>query len=119
VSTFPLLSSGAVTQYPTAFVTGQSVQVIRFLDGAEQRYLTQGRAFRSWQIRLDLLNENEIAQVESFFIGQQGDYSTFVFPDPISGSLVPNCRLAAPRLVSEYIGPDVGSVSLIVMETNG
>lgn len=119
MSTFPLLSSGAVTQYPTAFVTGQSVQVIRFLDGAEQRYLTQGRAFRSWQIRLDLLKENEIAQVESFFIGQQGDYSTFVFPDPISGSLVPNCRLAAPRLVSEYIGPDVGSVSLIVMETNG
>ena len=119
MSTFPLLSSGAVTQYPAAFVSGQSVQVIRFLDGAEQRYLTQGRALRSWQIRLELLNENETAQVETFFVAQQGDSSIFVFPDPVSGSLVPNCRLAAPHLVSEYVGPDVGSLSLIVVETNG
>ena len=119
MATFPLLSSGAVTQYPTVFASGQAVQVIRFLDGSDQRYLTQGRTFRRWQIRLDLLNEMEIAELEAFFAAQQGDFSTFVFPDPISGTDVPNCRLGAPALVSAYIGVDIGSAFLVVIETNG
>jgi hypothetical protein len=117
--TFPLLSSGAVTQYPAVVASGQGVQVIRFLDGSDQRYLTQGKMLRRWQIRLDLLDETEIAQIETFFMAQQGDFSTFVFSDPISGSLVPNCRLAAPGLVSAYVGVDVSAVSLVVVETNG
>lgn len=116
---FPSLSTGAVTQYPTAFSTGQAVEVVRFLDGSDQRYLTQGRTFRQWQIRLDLLNDTEIAELEAFFIAQQGDYSTFVFPDPISGSGVPNCRLAAPGLASAYVGVDASSTSFYVIETNG
>lgn len=119
MANFPLLSSGAVAQYPTGFMIGQAAQVIRFLDGSDQRYLTQGRTYRQWQIRLDLLNDIEIAQLEAFFTAQEGDFSTFVFPDPISGDDVPNCRLAAPGLVSAYVGVDISSASLIVMETNG
>lgn len=116
---FPVLSSGAVTQYPTVFASGQAVQVIRFLDGSDQRYLMQGRTFRRWQIRLDLLNETEIAQLEAFFVAQQGDFAAFVFSDPISGTSVPNCRLAGPGLASAYVGVNVSSTSLVVMETNG
>ncbi len=119
MSVFPLLSSGAVTQYPTLLTNGQGVQVIRFIDGSDQRYPTQGRMLRQWQIRLDLLNETEVAALEGFFVAQAGDYSPFVFPDPISGSNVANCRVAAPGLISAYIGPDVSSVSLVVIETNG
>ena len=116
---FPLLSTNAVTQYPATRVNGQGIQVLRFLDGSDQRYFTQGRTFRQWQIRLALLNETEIQQIEVFFAAQRGDYSTFTFPDPFSGSLVPNCRLGTPVLVSEYIGVDVGSSSFWVIETNG
>ena len=119
MATFPLLSSGAVTQYPTAFASGQAVQVIRFLDGSDQRYPTQGRTFRRWQIRLDLLNETELAELEAFFMAQQGDFSMFVFPDPISGTTVANCRIGSPAFVSGYLGVDVGSASLVVIETNG
>lgn len=116
---FPLLSSGAVTQYPAAFTRGLPVQVIRFLDGSDQRYLTGSSFLRQWQIRLDLLNDTEIAQLETFFIEQQGDYAAFTFPDPISGSQVPNCRLAAPGLMSAYVGVDASSTSFVVVETNG
>lgn len=116
---FPLLSSGAVAQYPAALSNGQATRVVRFLDGSDQRYLTQGRSYRQWRIRLDLLNEAEIAQLEDFFSAQQGDFSTFVFPDPISGIDVPNCRLASGGFVSLYVGVDVSSTSLVVMETNG
>ncbi len=116
---FPLLNSGAVTQYPAPQVTGQSVDVIRFIDGADQRYLTQGRQLRRWEIRLDLLNGSEIQQIESFFTGQAGDYSTFAFPDPFSGANVPNCRMGAPALLTEYTAVDTASTSFWVIEING
>ncbi len=116
---FPTLSTGAVTQYPAVFADSQSVQVIRFSDSADQRFLMQGRTFRRWQIRLDLLNEEELAEIEGFFAAQQGDYGAFLFPDPVSGANVANCRLASPGFTSAYVGVDAGSISLVVMETNG
>ncbi len=119
MAAFPLLNSGAVTQYPTALTNGQSAQVIRFLDGSDQRYLYQNRLFRQWHIQLTLLNDAEMAQLEAFFVAQSGDYSSFIFPDPISGKDVPNCRLGAPGLASEYIGVDMNSASFWVIETNG
>ena len=119
MANFPLLSSGAVTQYPTTLTSGQNVQVIRFLDGTDQRYLSHGKTLRQWEIRLDLLNDSEAQQLEAFFVAQQGDYATFVFPDPISGSDVVNCRFAAPGWVGEYLGVGVSSTSLLVIETNG
>jgi len=119
MATFPVLSSGAVTQYPALIASGQGAQVIRFLDASDQRYLTQPRAYRQWQIRLDLLNENEIQALEEFFVAQSGDYSPFNFPDPFSGTTVANCRLASPGFVSEYVGVDVSSTSFWVIETNG
>lgn len=119
MASFPVLSSGAVTQYPTVLGTGQPTQVIRFLDGSDQRYPTQGRTFRQWQIRLDLLNEAELAQIEAFVAAQQGDFSPFMFPDPISGLNVTNCRLAASGVTTAYVGVDVGSASFVVIETNG
>jgi hypothetical protein len=119
MANFPLLSTAAVTQYPAPLTTGQAAKIIRFMDGSDQRYLTQGRSFRQWRIDLSLLNESEVQQIEQFFLTQQGDYSTFVFPDPFSGANVPNCRLGAPELTTNYLGPDAGSTSFWVIETNG
>ena len=119
MATFPVLSSGAVAQYPTALVAGQAAQVIRFLDGSNQRYLTQGRMLRSWEIRLDLLNESEIQQLETFFALLEGDYSPFVFPDPFTGTSVVDCRLGAPTIVSDYLEVDISSTSFWVIETHG
>jgi hypothetical protein len=119
MATFPLLSTGAVTQYPAPLTTGQGAQVIRFIDGSDQRYLTQPKMLRQWQIKLDLLNETEVQQMEAFFISQAGDYSPFIFPDPFSGTEVSNCRLGAPALLSQYLGVGIGSTSFWVIETNG
>lgn len=119
MNTFPLLSTGAVSQYPAPLLTGQAVHAIRFLDGSDQRYLTQGRTYRTWEINLDLLNEAELAQIEAFFVQQSGDYTSFNFPDPFSGTNVPNCRFAHPGLATSYTNTDAGSTVLWVMETNG
>lgn len=116
---FPILSTGAITQYPSGVTSGQSAQVIRFLDGSDQRFLMHKAMLRQWQIRLDLLNEIEIRQIEAFFTGVQGDYSLFTFPDPFTGAMVPSCRLAAPSLVSEYLGVDNSATSFWVIESYG
>ncbi len=117
MATFPLLSTGAVTQYPAACTSGQGVQIIRFLDATDQRYVAQPAMLRKWQIRLDLLTDSEIQQIEKFFTSLLGDYSPFTFPDPFSGTAVPKCRLGSPRLVSEYVGVGVSSTSFWVIET--
>jgi hypothetical protein len=119
VNTFPVLDSGAVMQYPAPVITGQGVGVVRFLDGSDQRYLTQGRTFRSWKVDLQLLSESELAAIEQFFDAQQGDYGIFSFPDPFSGTAVPNCRFAHPSLETTYVDVDSGATSLWVIETNG
>lgn len=117
MATFPLLGTGAVTQYPAPLTSGQGVQIIRFLDATDQRYITQPAMLRQWQIRLDLLTDSEIQQIQNFFTSLSGDYSPFTFPDPFSGTAVPNCRLGSPGLVSEYLGVGVSSTSLWVIET--
>ena len=119
MANFPVLSSGAITQYPAPVSSGMATQVIRFLDGSDQRYLMQGQTFRSWEIRLDLLNFTEVQQVEAFFMSQQGDYGLFSFPDPFSSADIPNCRLGSPGLVTEYVGEDINAASFWVIETYG
>lgn len=119
MSTFPQLSSGAVTQYPTPLASGQGVMVVRFLDGSDQRCLLQGQALRQWLINLSLLNESEIQQIESFFDSQQGSYSAFSFPDPFTGTNVANCRIGSPLLQTNYLSPDITGTAFWVIETNG
>ena len=115
---FPTLSSGAVIQYGSALGIVWPAQVIRFLDGTDQRFLACGQAYRRWFINLRLLNESEIASMEAFFSAMAGEYSTFTFPDPISGTNVPNCRIGSPELISEYQDVDIAATSMWVVETN-
>ncbi len=43
MANFPTLNTGAVAQHPFPLNTGRGAHVIRFLDGSDQRYLTQAR----------------------------------------------------------------------------
>jgi hypothetical protein len=119
MANFPVLNSGAVTQYPATLVWGRPGVAIRFLDGTDQRYSTRGRALRRWLIDLHLLTETELSNFEAFFQLVSGEVSLFDFPDPFSGLIVPKCRLAAPGLASEYQASGVSSTSFWVIETNG
>ena len=100
-------------------ITGQANQVIRFLDGNDQRYRVQGTPLRRWRIRLDLLNESEIQQLEAFFTEQSGEYSMFTFPDPVTGTDIPNCRFGEPAFFSQYVDVNVNSTSFWIIETRG
>ena len=43
MSAFPKLKTGAVAQYPASRALSQATEVVRFLDGTEQRYRAAGR----------------------------------------------------------------------------
>lgn len=116
---FPLLSSGAITQYPTDFSTGRSVGLIRFLDGSDQRFLRNSRRLRRWKVELSLLTESEIACLRDFFKAQKGSFSSFNFTDPATSAQIPNCRIANSVMISEYLRENVNSTGFWIMETNG
>src|SRR4051812_33176997 len=103
MANFPLLSTGAVAQYPLGRSTSYTVEVIDFIDGSDQRCLTSGKRLRRWQISLALLTETELEQIEAFFDSVQGDFTSFTFTDPLAGEAVPNCRLGDSKLTTEYI----------------
>ncbi len=114
MSTFPVLKSGAVLQYPAARSMRYSTGTLRFLDGSEQRYSYQRGSLRRWFVRLDLLDEDETARVTAFFESQQGRLGAFRFTDPWTGIAYDNCSLASDEFESEHEGEDRVKTYLIV-----
>jgi hypothetical protein len=91
MATFPVLRSGAVAQYPLSRRTTFQTEILKFVDGSEQRYANQAVPVRSWTIQLDALDEGELAAVRQFFRLQEGPASNFTFTDPITGTVYTNC----------------------------
>jgi hypothetical protein len=89
MSAFPTLRTGAVAQYPLDRTVSFSTQSVRFMDGSSQRFRLYGAGLRRWKVRLDLLDENELAAVAAF-MEQQGT-AVFSFMDPVTGDQAASC----------------------------
>jgi hypothetical protein len=116
MSTFPLLKTGAVLQYPATRVLQTSTCVLQFLDGTEQRFREHPSPIRKWMIRLDLLDEGEMAALEEFFLSEQGESGSFSFTDPWDGTTHPNCSLEAGAIPLEFEELMRGRTTLVVKE---
>jgi hypothetical protein len=88
---FPQLKTGAVAQYPLSRSIEQRTRVLRFIDGTEQRFRQTGRELRRWVIRLELLEDDELARLADFFAAQRGRDGDFRFVDPADGTAYPSC----------------------------
>jgi phage-related protein len=116
MATFPTLKTGVVAQYPSDRSRQFSTQVFRFLDGSEQRFPGYGTPLRHWMIRLDLLDEAELVNLEQFFEDEGGRAGTFSFTDPFDGNVYPNCSFETDELAVEYGGPQRGKTTVTVKE---
>ncbi len=114
--TFPKLKTDAVAQYPAKKVIRFQNQAVRFIDGTEQRYRDCAGALHAWEIRLDQLDEGEMAAIEEFFLSSQGAFENFVFTDPWDGQVYPNCSLDADGMQLDSIDEMRGRTSLLVRE---
>jgi len=116
MASFPTLKTGVVAQYPFGRMAQFSTKVCRFLDGSEQRFQGYGALLRKWAIRLELLDESELAALGSFFAAQNGRAGTFSFTDPWDGTVYPSCSFDSDSLSLEFGDRLRGRTSVIVKE---
>jgi phage-related protein len=114
--TFPALKTGAVMQYPATKSIDYRNQVLRFLDGAEQRYRDCKSALHTWVVRLDLLDETEMNSLEQFFLSRQGVYGSFSFVDPWDNTPYPDCSLDNDVLDLKFYDIARGTTSVVIRE---
>jgi hypothetical protein len=116
MSSFPPLRTGAVAQYPASKFVRFRNQILRFVDGTDQRYRDSAGPLRMWQIRLDKLDEGEMANIEAFFAENQGSFRGFTFIDPWDGQVYPNCSLATDSLSLVSLSEMRGTAELKIVE---
>jgi len=97
---FPMLRSGAVAQFPLSSQTQFATDVVKFLDGTEQRFRRYPAKLRRWAVRLDLLDEGEAEAMLQFFRTQRGMSGTFSFTDPADGTVYPECLFTSDSIRS-------------------
>lgn len=114
--TFPTLKTGSVVQYPIKVAGSFSTEVLQFLGGDEQRYLTTAGTLRTWQIQLTQLDEAELQALEAFFVASSGSFATFSFIDPVSGTSYPNCFLSGDALHERFTGELRASATLVIQQ---
>jgi hypothetical protein len=115
MAAFPLLKTGAIAQYP--FGRGQRfrTEVIQFGDGAEQRYRDFKAGLREWVIGLDLLTDQEVAAIESFYWANGGASAVFTFTDPFDNEEHLSCEFdETVRLAFE--GETRGTTEIVVRQ---
>jgi len=119
MATFPPLKTAAVAQYPATKSLRFQNQIVRFVDGNEQRYRDSAGQLYRWVIRLDRLDETEMAAIEDFFLSNQGNFASFAFVDPWTGTSYSNCSIASDQLPLTSVAEMRGQTSVTVIENRG
>jgi hypothetical protein len=65
------------------------------MDGSQQKYRLIGNGLQKWTLKLDQLDEQELADVIAF-VEQQGS-ARFAFTDPATGVTVANCIISGEQ----------------------
>jgi hypothetical protein len=111
---FPKLTTGAVSQYPSARRSSYSTHVVQFVDGAEQRFRELRSAVRRWLIRLDQVTPREAAEIELFFVSRQGQFASFTFVDPWDGTEYPDCSFDQDQLSVASVADSESKTQLVI-----
>jgi hypothetical protein len=115
MSSFPRLKTGALAQYPATRRRLHETEVHRFVDGAEQAYRASAGRFE-WVIRLDLLDETELAALQEFVVSMQGRFGSFSFEDPWDETVHADCSLEQDELVIDLAGERRSAAVLVIRE---
>lgn len=116
MDSFPILSTGAVLQYPASKSLRFSTQIVRFIDGSEQRFSDYPKVLRRWTVALDRLSETEMNKFREFFRIRNGAAGQFSFTDPWDGALYPNCSLENDQMAETLVEEGRGKTTLIIRE---
>ncbi len=115
MSSMPLLSTGAVQQYPYVCGISGRTRALPFADGSEQRYLAAPQR-RTWSINLRLLQDAERAAFLSFAQNTLRSQASFQFTDPQDGTVYPTCRIAVAPVVDHIDGVARTGIEFMIAE---
>jgi Conserved hypothetical protein 2217 (DUF2460) len=116
MSSFPKLKSGSVMQYPATREVFFANTVLRFVDGTQQCYRKSQDAMRRWLVRLDLLDEVELSNLQTFFVSERGRSGSFSFTDPWDQAVYQDCSLDQDSFEFELSGETRAQAVLIVKQ---
>ena len=114
MATFPVLKTGAIAQYPLDSGVSYLTQAVRFMDGSQQKFRLIGTGLRQWTLKLDQLDEQELAAVISF-VEQQGS-AVFAFTDPVTGDNVATCTISGQQFDATMNGEWSGQTTVVIAE---
>lgn len=101
---FPRLKTGVVVQYPARKRVEYRTEVLRFIDGSEQRYRQASGPLRGWRMSFRGIDEQEASALSNFFEVVHGGYGNFAFEDPWEGASHQECSLGRDELALELEG---------------
>lgn len=113
---FPRLKTNAVMQYPATRDLRFANTGLCFVDGSEQHYRESRDAMRRWLVRLDLLDEIEVAKLQAFFVAERGRSGSFSFTDPWDDQPYDDCSLDQDSFEFELLGEMRAHTILIVRQ---
>ncbi|MEO8596696.1 MAG: DUF2460 domain-containing protein [Candidatus Solibacter sp.] len=116
MASFPKLKTGAVAQYPLARQSKFQNQIVRFLDGTDQRYRDSAGERLSWKIDLSELDAGELAALEKFFQEAQGAFGSFEFVDPWDDRVHEHCSLDGDLLRLATLAESRGETTLTIVK---
>jgi phage-related protein len=119
MASFPTLKTSAVAQYPASKAVMFQNQVVRFVDGTEQRYRDCAGPLHQWVIRLSEIDETEVAALEQFLESNQGSFGSFSFTDPWDNQTYANCSFADDAMDLTSVEEMRGCTSITVRENRG
>jgi hypothetical protein len=119
MATFPKLKTNAVAQYPAKKSIQFKNQNLRFVDGFEQRYRDSAGPLGRWVIRLDQLDDTEMAALDQFFVLNQGTFGDFAFTDPWDATVYANCSIASDQIYLSSAEEYRGASSLTIVQNRG
>lgn len=115
MSTLPLLSTGAVQQYPyVCAITGRT-RSFQFADGTEQRYLLTPQR-KMWSIDLRLLQDSERAAFLAFAQDALRGQAAFAYTDPQDGTVYPTCRITVAPVPDRIDGVARTGIQFLIAE---
>jgi hypothetical protein len=118
-TSFPILRTSAIAQYPATRNIRYQNQMLWFVDGTRQRYRDASGPLHRWVIQLDQLEEGEMAALERFFQDNEGCAGNFAFTDPWSGAVYPNCSFSEDEIELDTLAELKGRTSFTVQENRG
>lgn len=114
MAAFPGIGTGAVTQYPSMRHVESPTMVLQYADGREQRFRTRCEPAIRWTIHLADVTTEDLLQIESFFVEQQGQSGSFSFTDPWDGTEYPDCSFESGEFHADSFAEGRSASTLII-----